>query len=179
MSSTSASISRSRSNGRWLPRRIEVAPLAAAPSAAARDDRRADLRARIASRRRRSRRSPWPGAASASSNQRSKALSNNRGGDVFGRDLEHRIDARLDRALAQQIGAERMDRADARLFELRRARRSSRARSASSRIGSLARALDFGAQPQLEFARGFLGEGHRDDSVKLARARARSPRRSG
>ena len=43
----------------------------------------------------------------------------------------------------------------------------SRARSAEPREESLARALDFGAQPQLQLAGGLLGEGHGDDSVEL------------
>ena len=50
--------------------------------------------------------------------------------NVLGRDFEHRIDARLDRPLAQQIGAERMNRADTRLFELLERAVESRARFA-------------------------------------------------
>src|SRR5262249_7051399 len=38
---------------------------------------------------------------------------------LVGRHLEHRIDAGLDRALAKEIGAEAVDGADVRLFELR------------------------------------------------------------
>jgi len=44
---------------------------------------------------------------------------------VFGSDLEARIDARFDRTLAQQVGAEGVDRPDARFLELGKSRRES------------------------------------------------------
>ena len=55
----------------------------------------------------------------------------------------------------------------------------SRARSPAESRGIAARALDLGAQPQLEFAGRLLGEGHRDDPVKLGAPAAPAPRRSG
>ena len=76
-----------------------------------------------------------------------------------------RIDPRLDRPLAQQVGAERVDGPDARLLQagerldqpparLRRARRVQ------------ARLLDPDAQAQLQLTRRGLGEGHRDEAVQ-------------
>src|SRR5579872_6939191 len=85
---------------------------------------------------------------------------------VVGRDLEHRIDSRFDRALAQKIGAKRMDRADSRLFKLaERIGEPHTLRRASRRVAP--RVLDFCAQPQLELSGGLLGEGHGDDSAQL------------
>ncbi len=87
-------------------------------------------------------------------------------GHVVGCDLEHRIDARIDRPLAQEIGAKRMDRADTRLLELAERTGEPLAFAGGAR-GVAARALDLGAQPQLELAGGLLGERHRHDSAKL------------
>ena len=90
--------------------------------------------------------------------------------NVFGRDFEHRIDARFHRPLAQQVGAERMNRSDPRFFELLERQVETRAPFAR-RFRALARAFDFGAQPQLQLARRLLGERHRDDSRQLAAPR--------
>ena len=88
-------------------------------------------------------------------------------GDVLGRDLEERIDAGLDRPLAQQIAAERVDGADARLLELRQRRvemrapppiaaaRASRARSISARSRSFSSPAAFSVKVT------------RDDAVEL------------
>ena len=100
-----------------------------------------------------------------------------RAGGVFGSDLEHRIDCGLDRTLAQQVGAKRMNRADARLFELAQRVVQPLARSGIGIV--MARALDFSAQPQLQFARRLLGEGHGHDAIELAAAAARRRRRCG
>ena len=90
--------------------------------------------------------------------------------DVLGCDFEHRIDARLYRPLAQQVGAKRMNRSDPRFFQL--LERQVETRSAfAQRLCELARAFDFGAQPQLQLARRFLGERHRDDPRQLAAPR--------
>ena len=89
---------------------------------------------------------------------------------VLGRDLEHRIDLRFHRPLAQQVGAERMNRPDARFFQLLERQIEARAPFAQ-RFGALPRALDFRAQPQLQLARRLLGERHRDDSRQLAAPR--------
>ncbi len=86
-------------------------------------------------------------------------------GDVVGCDLEERVDARLDRTLAQQVAAERMDRADPRLLELRQ-RLVQTAAGLRRGLGRLPGALDLGAQPKLELAGRRLGERHRDDLVE-------------
>ena len=66
-----------------------------------------------------------------------------------------------------------MDRADARLLELGQRAGQPRALGGGARAVA-ARALDLGAQPELEFAGGLLGESHRDDPVELgSRARQR------
>ena len=80
----------------------------------------------------------------------------------LGEHHEQRIDARLDRALAQQVGAEAVNGADVRLFEVASAS-SERVRVATSAVAR--GALRASPQPQLELARRLLGEGDRDDAI--------------
>ncbi len=87
---------------------------------------------------------------------------------VLRSDLEQRIDAGLDRPLLEQVAAERMDRADARLFEL--FERSVEARVLTE-VGCIAATmLDLFADAELEFAGGFLGECNRYDLVQRGAA---------
>ena len=73
---------------------------------------------------------------------------------------EERIDARFDGALAEKLGAERVDRPDVRGLELADRLIEPRAHFVA-RV--LARAFDFGAKSELHLARGFFRErdGHR------------------
>ena len=98
------------------PRRVEIAPLQKLPRRGADDRARTFAVEALA---------PAQQAAQALARRAERLLEpaiesafEEFAGDVVGCDLEHRIDARLDRPLAQQIGAERMNRADARLLEL-------------------------------------------------------------
>ena len=77
---------------------------------------------------------------------------------------------RFHRPLAQQIGAERMDGPDSRFFKLLERQIETRARFAQM-LSTLARSLDFGAQPELQLAGRLLGERHRDDPRQLAAPR--------
>jgi hypothetical protein len=80
---------------------------------------------------------------------------------------EERVDAGLDRPLVQQVGAEAMDRADARELELlERALEVRALRAAGSRLAE--GPLDLRAQPQLHLAGGLLGEGHGDHALERA-----------
>ncbi len=90
--------------------------------------------------------------------------------NFFGRDFKPWIDLRLHRTLAQQVGAKRMDRADSRFFELPERLVQARAHLAGE-SGSVARPLDFSAQPELQLTRGFFRERHRDDPSELAAPR--------
>ncbi len=99
-----------------MPPAIEITPFAELPRGAAQDRARAvasrlataqnpaDGRFRIGQRR-------FEPSIEGASEQRAPL--------VLGGDLEQRIDACLDRPLVQQVGAKRMDRSDARLFEMR------------------------------------------------------------
>ena len=80
----------------------------------------------------------------------------------FGEHREQRIDARLDRPLAQQLGAEAVDGADVRFLESLE-RSSSRVRRVGIGAGIRARPLEPLAQPQLQLAGRLLGERDRDD----------------
>ncbi len=98
------------------PRRVEIAPLQKFPRRGADDRPRTFAVEALA---------PAQEAAQALARRGERLLEpaiegalEQFAGHVVGRDLEHRIDARLDRTLAQQVGAKRMDRADARLLEL-------------------------------------------------------------
>ncbi|MFN7977839.1 MAG: hypothetical protein U0P30_06855 [Vicinamibacterales bacterium] len=81
-------------------------------------------------------------------------------GLVVGEHHERRIDARLHRPLAQQVGAEAVDRADVRFLEALHGLRQARRRVA---LGRRARVFELLAQAQLQLAGGLLGERHRDD----------------
>src|SRR5260221_4855514 len=84
---------------------------------------------------------------------------------VFRSDLELRIDAGLDCALAQEIRAETVNRADAGLFEFGKRRVEPRPFDfIRSRLYPAL--LDFGTQPELHFTSRFLGEGHGDQPRK-------------
>ncbi len=87
----------------------------------------------------------------------------------LGQHLEERIDAGFDRALAQKICAEGVDRADVRLFELRQRPIEPRPRLVIV-ADRHARAVELFPQPQLQLARGLLREGDGDDpaDVRLA-----------
>ena len=151
-----------------LPGRIEVAPVHQLERRAARNRTRPRARRQIAP-------TQQPPHALARIVQDFFEPSLERGVEhlarnVLGRDFEHRIDVRLHRPLAQQVGAKRMNRSDPRFFELLQRQVETRARLAQ-RFGVLARAFDFGAQPQLQLARRLFGERHRDDSRQLAASR--------
>ena len=72
-----------------------------------------------------------------------------RAGDVLGRDLEERIDPRLDRPLAEEIAAEGVNRADPRLLELGSAASRCAAAGESGATAS-AHPLDLGAETELQ-----------------------------
>ncbi len=84
-------------------------------------------------------------------------------------DVEDRVDARLHRPLAQQVGAERMDGADGRHFES-----SQRRGEALALLGRAfrARRLQLAAQAQLHLARRQVGEGDGQDAVEPGAPRA-------
>ena len=91
----------------------------------------------------------------------------------FGQHLEQRVDAGLDRPLAQEIGAEGVDRADVCFFELRAARgRRARARCRVARWLSPAAAFDVEpfAQAQLQLAGGLLRERDGNDLADVGPA---------
>src|SRR5438093_931367 len=81
-------------------------------------------------------------------------------GDLLRGDLEQWVDARLDGPFAQQVRAERMDRADARFLELRESGRETLANLRRDGL-SHARFLDGGAQAELQLSRRRLRERHR------------------
>ena len=89
--------------------------------------------------------------------------------DVLGRHFEERIDAGLDRPLAQQIATERMDRADARLFQLLERDLEMARRGRPGRRGET-RAFELRAKTELQLARRELGERDRDDAGELRAA---------
>src|SRR5581483_3170154 len=89
---------------------------------------------------------------------------------VLGRDLEERIDAGLDGPLVQEVGAEGVDRPDARELELRERPVEIRP-LVGARRGAVAGALDRRSQAELHLARRLLGEGEGDDPLQLRRAR--------
>src|SRR4029453_16372171 len=102
----------------WLPRprRREIAPLSQLPGSRAEPVDRAVVAAEGAAAQRAANSLRWvcqlflkPAAECLGEEPR-------RGG--FGEHLEQRVDARLDGPLAQQVGAEPVDRADVCLFEL-------------------------------------------------------------
>ncbi len=86
--------------------------------------------------------------------------------DFVRRDLEHRVDARRDRPLAQQVGAEGMNRADVRLLEFLQRGFQTLPRGGVEVMLVVAGALDRGPQAQLEFAGRLFGEGHGDDPIE-------------
>ena len=93
-----------------------------------------------------------------------------RAGDVVRRHLEERVDAGLDRPLAQEVGAEGVDRPDARLLQLRE-----RAGEELARLGRatrlLPRAFDLAAEPELQLARRRVREGDRHHAVEASAPR--------
>ena len=109
---------------------------------------------------------------------RPNASSNSRADCRLGEDVEERIDAGLDRPLAQQVGAEAMDGADVGFFELRERGVERRLACSSLRLGR-ALALEPLAQPQLQLARRFLGERDRDNLVRPSARPSRGSARSG
>ena len=78
---------------------------------------------------------------------------------------------RLDRPLAQQVGAEAVNRADVRLLEVGERRVEAPALRAAL-AGPLRARFELRAQPQLQLAGRLLGERHRDDLVDVARPAA-------
>ena len=94
-------------------------------------------------------------------------------GPRLGQHLEQRIDAGFDRPLAQQVGAEAVDRADVRLFEPLNGVGEVRARTSAR--DALPQALELLPDPQLQLARRLLGERDGDDllDARAARRRAR------
>ena len=87
----------------------------------------------------------------------------------LGQDFEERIDASLDRTLAQEVRAERVNRADVCLLELRQRQIQTPALfDVLSRAH--ARVVQPFPQPELELAGGFLRERDRDDvaDIRLA-----------
>ncbi len=81
-------------------------------------------------------------------------------GDVTWRDREERVDARLDRSLAEEVGAEGVDRPDARLLELAE-------RIVERAGGSRApRVLDRLPEPELQLARGGVRERDGDHAIE-------------
>ena len=91
-------------------------------------------------------------------------------GDVVGRHLEERVDARLDRPLAQQVGAEGVDRPDPCLLELRQRVGEEPARLRGTARVVAAGLLDVGAETQLQLARCGVREGDRDHAVQAPAA---------
>ncbi len=81
---------------------------------------------------------------------------------ALGEHGEGRVDPRLDRPLAQQVGTEAVDRADVRFLEPLDGAAEVRGLGARRR-GRQPRVLQHFAEPQLQLAGGLLGEGHRDD----------------
>ena len=79
-----------------------------------------------------------------------------------GQDGKRGIDACLDRTLAEQVGAKRMDGADVRFFEIMHGGVEQPARIGLRR-GFRARPLELFAEPQLQFAGGLLAERDGDD----------------
>ena len=87
--------------------------------------------------RRSARRTPSGGFCSASCSQARNARVVEAVRLRLGQHREQRIDARLDRPLAQQLGAEPVDRVDVRFFERRRARaRAAAATPRSAAVGA-------------------------------------------
>ena len=144
------------------PRRGEVAPLRELPR---RLPQPVD-RPIVAAAKRRARAAPGarlPADRRALLEPAPERLVEEAGRRGLGQHLEQRIDAGLDRPLAQQIGAEAVDRADVRLLELRqRMRRAALARHRHGRRATRAPSSCF-AQPQFQLAGGLLGERDRDD----------------
>ena len=93
--------------------------------------------------------------------------------DVLGRHLELRVHARLHRALAQQVGAEAVDRADGRGLELRQRRLQPVALDRGP-FRVLPLSFDGRSQPQLQLACRRVREGDRNHMVE-ARRTARQP----
>ena len=87
----------------------------------------------------------------------------------LGQDFEERIDAGLDGALAEQVGAERVNGANVCFFELRERQIQTPALS-SIRSGAHPRVVQPFPQPELELAGGLLRERDGDDvaDVRLA-----------
>ena len=90
--------------------------------------------------------------------------------DVVGGDLEEWVAARLDRPLAEEVDAERMNRPDARLLELGECVGQAGAPRIAGR-GVLACGLDRRPQAELQLARRRVGEGDGDHAVEAAPAR--------
>ena len=80
----------------------------------------------------------------------------------FGQNFEQRIDTRFDRTFAEQVGAERVNRADVRFFEPRQRAIESRA-CVFVRSGRQPRAVESFSQAELELARRFLRKRDGDD----------------
>ena len=155
--------------GNPLPRRIEVAPLTQRIRCATRYRPRTFALDRIAT-------------PQQSAHTRTRVFQGllepalecafeGRGGDIFGSDLEGRVNARLDRAFAQQIRAERMDGADARLFEFRKRAEKIVALGIVERFVIVTGALDFLAQSKLQLARRLLSERDGDDRFQSRASR--------
>ena len=94
-------------------------------------------------------------------------LISQRAGLVFSGDREERVDARLDRPLAQEIAAEGVDGSHPREFEFLERLVQAVFLDVAGRGAS---PFDLGAQPQLHFASGLFREGHRDDASQRRRS---------
>ena len=157
-----------------LPWRLEVAPFAQGIGRAARDRPRALALNRIAS----------PQQAAHSGPRIFQRLLEpaleraveKTDCDVFGRNLKCGIDARLDRPLAQQIRAERMNGSDACFFEVFECVRQILLFRCGEGGLVATCAIDLLAQSQLQLTGGFFGEGHSPRWFAVVRDRMRSLR---
>ena len=91
---------------------------------------------------------------------------------LVGGNLEQRVDARLDRALVKKVGAEGVDRTDARQLQLLQRTIEP---SAVFRLGRAAHRLNCAAKVKLGFPGCFFGESDRDDAVERAKTGADEP----
>ena len=127
-------------------------------------------RRRRGRRRRRSpRRSPSRGRSSSPSIQRVEGAAVQGFRFRLGENLKARVDQRLHRALVEQLVAEPVDRAHARLFQMGH-RFFEACPPCGARGGLLACPLQLHAHAQLQLAGRLLGEGHGDHALDIAAA---------
>ncbi len=119
--------------------------------------------------RRSDRRTPSGGWASRSWNQAANASLNSRSRLPLRQHAEERVDRRFHRPLPKQVGAESMDRADVRLFEILHG--GVEPLAASSRDGrAAARLFEMLPQSELQLPCRLLGERDRDDLPNVGAA---------